>query len=361
MKPHIQDKQSAPANHCAEALTNMDSLIDRRDEGIHRSKEIKGELGAVYMERQRLETATRSKEAVIRGMQERLAKTPKDEQSYLVREMQSLTTELRQAEDDFAQTKVRIKALDDELLHLETVDLPSCMVALCAEDVLEHLRQIDAVKSEVELIQSAINAQLKLVEDAQATIPSAIDRQHERNSIMAEIALGKATEDALHTIDAEIAKNQKAIADATSKAAPKIEKAQATADGLAKKLGNTQKSLTMLESKSGEVAHRYYVGEAENVAVQYVNYALKLKVMYFRLLGLNSVITRHDGVGIVRLRIKPIQLPMFRLPQFDGLDGVIPNSPDMLMDGNFIHGDQIQKAAKAAESGLNAVLQGKRL
>ncbi|MDH4234804.1 MAG: hypothetical protein OEV15_06690, partial [Gallionella sp.] len=76
---------------------------------------------------------------------------------------------------------------------------------LLAEHVLAHKKLIDAAKSEITRIQSAVIERQELIVQARESIPVMPDRQQERSDIMADIALGHAKADALRAIDERIA------------------------------------------------------------------------------------------------------------------------------------------------------------
>jgi chromosome segregation ATPase len=345
----MSKSRAANTHNATDALSNMDELVKRREAINGRINEIKDDFGRIFMEQSRLNSA-------IRDVQDHLRGCPEDNQRY-AEKRQSLKDQLQKLRQDQQRSEERSKVLNDELGQLQTVELPSCMANLSAEDVLEHHRQIGAANAEVNRIQSAIDAQHQQSADALASIPSTVDRQAERHNLMADIALGKAHKDVLEKLDAEIATDKKTSADAERMVAPQIADAKATVAGLGIKLKAARDALNALESKSEEVAHRYYVGEAQKAAAQYVNHALELSGLHFLLLGLNSIISGHDGIGIVRHGIKPIHLPMFRLPQFDGVGCWPNNNQGMILDGDFIgYGDEIQDVANAEKAKFDAIL-----
>lgn len=338
-----------PDNSPADVLAKMDELVERRSAINNRIAEIKSEYGSIYSNRQRFQTA-------IYNLTNRLGGMSENEKRFTVAR-EELTAELKQVREDTAQNEERCKALDEEIKQLETIELPACMIAICAEDVMEHHRQIKQALAVAEGIQELIDAQNQLIAKAKAANPNVANRQQERYNLLADIAMGNAGEKDLKDLDAVIAKEQREVSTAEKEAEPLIEKANATVSGLERKLATANKTLQALESKSSEVAHRYFMGEAEKVAVQYVNSALILKEQHQRLLGLDLILSKHGGRGIVRPGARPIQIPLFLLPQFDGLD--IPNGGDgALLNGDRIYGDQINQAADTEEARLDAIATG---
>lgn len=230
---------------------------------------------------------------------------------------------------------------------------------LLEEQVLAHKKLIDAAKSEITHIQSALIERQELIAQAQKSIPVTPDRQQERSDIMADIALGNAKATALQAIDKRIA-NETAITQAAKeKVAQVIADNQATLDGLSNKLAIAQASLKEIESKTDDVAHRYFMGMAEIAAAQYVNHALALKGLYIKLSGLNISIRKHGGKGVTRDGVNHIQIPKFNLPQFDGLESFPLYEPGMVLNGDFfVHGDYFLQAANKEEARFNSLLQG---
>lgn len=332
-----------------DALTRMDDLIKRGDAINERIAVIKREYGAIDAKRHPLRTT-------IFKLQDRLRGMPDDDKRY-TEARQELIAELDQARLDTAQNEEHHKKLDEELKQLQTIELPACMVSVCADDVMEHHQLVKQATHSVAEIQAVIDSQGKLIAASRAAIPKQIDRQQERHNLMADIALRNASEEDLKKLDADIAKDNKAIATAEKEASPLIENGKATISGLERKLAAAQETLNIIESRSSEVAHRYFIGEAEIAAVQYVNYALHMKELYLRLLGLDLIINKHDGIGIKFNGAKSIQIPLFRLPQFGGI-GKPSAGEYALLDGDKIYLDHAQKAADTEKSRLDAILDG---
>jgi chromosome segregation ATPase len=343
--------QGASANAGANALSKIDEALIRKEEIADRIEEINSEKGMLFKKQSGLRTA-------ISDLQNRLDRIPSDDQlnSKL---RQSLNDELQQARHDFSQASANEKALDDEFTHLKKIELPSLTVALYAEGLLEHRRRIEQATMELKNVQAVIEAQHQAISAADATIISPIDRQNSRQDIMADIALGNATASDLRALDDEIADERKAIQEAQKKAAPLLEKAQlarSVLPGLERKLSAAQAQLHAIESKSSEVEHRFFLGEAENVAVQFVNHALRLKELYIRLAGLDSIITSLGGDGIMHGH-KKLHIPVFQLPQFEGLENPDIGQGTFFSADHEIYSEQVAEAAEAEKSRID-VLSG---
>lgn len=327
----------------------MDDGLRRKSEIESRLKQIAAEKDALFIKIGRLQNST------IRDLRDRLRGVPEGDQRYAdIRN--SIVSDLQKAEQLLKESNELNEALSKERSDLMEIELPACKVDICAEDVLEHLRQVDRSKNEVQNLQAAIEAQNHVVSEALATIPKPICREHKRQNLMAEIVLGNATEGDLKTLDEEILNEQKAIQGATNKVAPIIDKAQAALSGLGRKLQAAQDELLRLESRTSEVKNRFFVGEAEKVGAQFANHALHLKELYIRLVGLDEIIKKYDVNGIMAPTARRLFIPTFRLPQFEGLES--PHYSDGTLfnpDDEFV-GEQIDQAVKNEKLRLHALI-----
>ena len=337
-----------PGTTSTDALDRMDELIKRRDEIDERIADIKSEYGVVISKQHRLQTA-------IFGLNDRLRGMPENDQRYAATR-QEIAAELEQVRMDFAQNEDHQKKLDVEIKQLQTIDLPACVVAVYAEDVMAHQQRVEQAALVVNNIQVAIDSQNQSIAEAKAKIPQRTNRQQERHNLLAEIALGNASDGDLKKMDAAIEKEQKTVTDAENGVAPLIEQGQATVSGLARKLAASKEVLQALEFKSDEVAFRYFMGEAEKAAVEYVNHAMRLKELHIRLTGLDVFIQKHDLHGIVQRGAKQLHIPMFRLPQFEGLGD--PGTVSLIDGYKMMTDHPAEQAAEIEKHRLDAIRSG---
>jgi cell division protein FtsL len=185
--------------------------------------------------------------------------------------------------------------------------------------VLDHQAKIGNTETKIASLNSAIAAQRKLIADAQATIPAIPARSAERENLIADIALGQATAEDLKTLDAQIAKEQRAYDDAKKKVAADINTGEAAIAGLERKLQDAQADLDTLNDASTAIMQQYVRGEAETVAQDYVDAALRLKDAYLRLRGLNAVLSGYGGRSFIGIGADRLYISGFALPQFDGV------------------------------------------
>lgn len=225
-------------------------------------------------------------------------------------------------------------------------------------EVLAHKKQIDSAKGEIARIQSAILGRQECIAEASASIPVMPDRKQERSGVMADIALGHATRDDLAAIDEKIANETALTNAATEQVSQVISDNQATLDGLLKKLEIAQSKLVEIDSRTNQVAERYFMGIADIASAQYLSHASAMKELYLKLNGLGISINKY-GVKRTINRGHALMIPKFNLSGFDGVVGFPPNEPRMIVDGNFfMYGDFFQQAANKEEAILAALLQG---
>lgn len=323
--------------------TASHDMLLKMDESVNR----KGEINQLVADKTSALSASFEKQAklriVIRELTDNIGQIP-EEPNY-DEKRQRLTAKLEQAQQEYNQAEIDQKTLNSEISRLQTVDLPACMTSICAEDVTEHHRRIAQAQSVINSIQKVINTQNKFIEDTTAAIPQAVNRQTERHSIMADIAMGNATEDDLKELDSLIDQDKNTVAAAKNKAEPLIANAKATLSGLSQKLVEAKNALAEIKSKSDDVSHRYFMGEAEKVATQYINLAQQIKVLHLRLLALNKASLNYDKRGFVIPGAGEINIPMFMLSPFDGL-GRTHSHDWTLLNGARITNDRVMRATK---------------
>jgi predicted nucleic acid-binding Zn-ribbon protein len=337
--PAASDGNIVEPSPSAEVLSRTDAMLKRKGEIELRLNEITTEISNVFVEQGRLNSIIMKSNNALGGM--------RADRYTAQREMTS--GDLQQARRNLEKANAKGEALKNERMAL-MAELPDCTFSISAEDALEHQRQIEQAETEVKNLQSAIRERNQVIAEANATLLPPIDRGHEYQDLVADVALGRATDAELKTLRDKIAGEQKEIQEASKKAAPLIEKAQAALPGLERKLASARSELQALKAKSEEVLYRLYVGEAERAAVQFVNHALRLKELYIRLGGLNLIIAGHDGVGIMDGGTRPLCIPVFRLPQFEGLENPLISRGTFFYAATDVVLDQIAEAAEDEKS-----------
>lgn len=231
-------------------------------------------------------------------------------------------------------------------------------VLQCDNEVLAHKKQIDSAKLEVLRVQSAITECQKCIEQASASIPVMPDRKSERSGIMADIALGYASRDALAIVDEKIASEIAVTMAAKEKVAQVIADNQSILEGLLKKLEIAQCALGEIKSRTNEVAERYFMGMADIASAQYLNHAAAMKELYQKLAGLAIAIKKHGGRNVV-ISGDALMIPKFSFPRFNGVVGFPANEPSMIVNGNFyMYGDYFRQAADKEEAIFSSLLNG---
>ena len=185
--------------------------------------------------------------------------------------------------------------------------------------VLEHQHKISAARQAIDTLARAIKVQDEEIEKAIASVPHFFDRTSQRENMMAEIALGSANEKDLQILDEQIAEDKAAFEGAQAAATPALEKAKAIRSGLERKLTEAKAELQQLESKSREIMQSFLTHEAEATAAEYISHAQAIRMNYLRLRALEILIRKQGGGSIGSYSIGKLYIPVFSLPQFDGL------------------------------------------
>lgn len=358
----MQQTNKLSGDASTDALSKMDESLKRRDEINARIAAIKGQYDKTYSRQAELNQTLIQHNFRLQDLSPHkipMLGSAQQEGRYINEAKQNIAAEIDAARQELSQANADCEKLTEELKQLEIIELPACMVALSEQDVFEHHQRIKKAAGVVASIQAAIDSQNQIIAETKAAIPKAVSRQQERNNILADIALGSACEDDLNEIDAAIANDKAIVAEAEKQAAPLIDVAQETVSGLARKLAAANEALSLLESKSVEVARRYFMGQAEIAAAQYVHHALSLKALHIKLFGLNLSLKKRGGKDVVGYSSGNIHIPKFNLPQFDGLECLPSNEPGVILNGAFLqYGDYFQQAANKEEAMFDAVLQG---
>ncbi|OIR16796.1 hypothetical protein GALL_26160 [mine drainage metagenome] len=185
--------------------------------------------------------------------------------------------------------------------------------------VLEHQQRITDTRQAIDTLSHAIKAQDEEIKKATASVPHFFDRTSQRENLMAEIALGEASEKDLLKLDERIAKDKAAFEDAKNAVTPALEKAKAIRSGLERKLKEAEGVLQQLESNSRKIVQSFLIRESEMTALEYIAHAQAIKMNNLRLRALDKLIVAQGGRSIGSYSNDRLYIPVFSLPQFDGL------------------------------------------
>lgn len=351
------EAQDTAINSGAEALLNLNESLARKAEITSRLEDIASEKNSMFNRIHELNSS-------IRNLFDRLGGYPeKDKRNQDVR--RDLSAQIQQARDSLAKATANDKALDEERFRLRAIELPQLTTALGAEGLLEHRNRITQAENEIEAVRNAIEAQHRIIQEAEEAKVHPVNRAIRRQDLMADITLGNATEADMKELDEEIAKEQKAIQEAQKKSEPLMKQAQAalnTLPGLERKLSYALEKLESIQSITNEVEQRFYLGEAENLAAEFIDHATQIKALYMRLAGVNNIITSLGGNDFMannhaKIMLGGLLIPIFKLPQFKGMESNPVERPGVFFSSEFeIFADSISNAADAERIRIADVL-----
>lgn len=213
------------------------------------------------------------------------------------------------------QSKQISQNLKDELHHLETVVLPGCLKETTFDQVRQHQDGIASLRAEAGIIETAIEGQRKVIQQAEASIHQMTDRSGQRATLLADIAIDAALPDSLDSLDAEIASDRKAHDDSKKLAEPVINQARQCISGLESKLAHVNSKIDQANTLSSDVMEQYLSTEINIVASRYVSNALAVKEDFLRLTALenllNGVAAKAVALGTPKCIInRDIALPL---------------------------------------------------
>jgi chromosome segregation ATPase len=199
-----------------------------------------------------------------------------------------------QAADEWAENLNReLTALEQEL---EGLDCP-----LTAEQVLGYQAKLSEALAAVSALDSAIAAQEAVIRDSEAQVPSLIDRTREREDLLAEIAVGKATVDDLKRLD-DSTDNERATIEAARQEASRITvPARQTIAGLSRKRDGGQANYDRIKGQVKRVYASFLEGEAGKNGAEYCAAAVTLVRCLRKASALHSLNARYGGKVLTNL------------------------------------------------------------
>ena len=114
---------------------------------------------------------------------------------------------------------------------------------------------LDNAERHRDAIQRLADAQQELINQANATLPAVPDRQPERQALLADIAMGNATEADLEALDRRIREASGNAEQGKATASPIIDRAAQTLAGLRGKLATAEADLQALKDKRRSEEH----------------------------------------------------------------------------------------------------------
>ena len=156
-------------------------------------------------------------------------------------------------------------------------------------DLAEFQQALDHAERQRAAIQSLADAQQAVIDQAQTTLPAVPDLQPERQALLADIAMGNATEADLKALDRRIREASGNAEQGKATASPIIDRAAQTLAGLRGKLATAEADLQALNEKRRDLLLGYLQTEAEAEGKKYAELGLAAFASLKRILSLNTL------------------------------------------------------------------------
>lgn len=210
------------------------------------------------------------------------------------------------------------EALNAELNDCESVQLPACQAATSVEEVLAFQTRGALLRKKIEDLEAAIALQEKKVVEASSGVPDISRLITKRQSLLAEIAMGKAEEAALTRFDADLEPEKAKTEEAKRQADNIIAQAQQTSAGLRPLLEAAHQALAEHNDKRTTVLDQFLKSEAEQACAAYLEHAKHVIDELLRLVALDTLI-RPYAKSFLAYGWQDSYLPLFNLPPCRGM------------------------------------------
>jgi DNA repair exonuclease SbcCD ATPase subunit len=195
---------------------------------------------------------------------------------------------------------------------------------LCTEaEVLEHQQALAAAELKAAGLRAGIAHQEQIIREAEGNVPSMDGLSQRREDLLADIATGDATAEALKTLDAQIEKRTKEVDQAAAKVKKATGQARQTIAGLTRKLAEAEAEVTKIKAEVLPAALVGYLkARAETAAEEYMQAASALFEKLQQLVGIGTLLKKFPEGNDVFLSVNWSQ---FRIPGFalKGCEGSI--------------------------------------
>ncbi len=242
--------------------------------------------------------------------------------------------EERKTDQIYTELSDEINALGRELQEFD--------YCLELDDVLNYQSDLAAAKNNVSNIQALIAQQQQIIDEAVAGIPSLPDYCQIREDLLADIAIGKATDKDLATLGEKMDADKKDVTEAEERLDPVIEHAQLTIAGLQRKLEDAEKEVTTLEENEGEIVFQFLMAQAEREGEEYAALANQLIGKFKRLRAIDSILGHPPRLSFAY--VGEFFIPSFNLKAFKGCEN--PSHPGQFGDARLSLNARESQAAR---------------
>lgn len=317
--------------------------IRRKTEILERIKKISMDLSILSGRKSPLAYDLQQTKNGIRGFtDERLERFPHERKT-----KDDLERKAGQMKDDLDKITQQMEDLEAERTRLKDIDLPGCIQKTSIAEVLAHQDVLKALRADAKRLEDAIDAQNKVIVEAKASIAPVQDVSARRAEILADIAIGEASQRDLEKLDAVTDGERKAQEARRAKAEPIINQATQTIAGLEAKLAEQERKISWKERDNPLILEQLLMSEISQTGALYVSHALALKETFSKLVALDTLLKEATGEarGIIAFNLT---IPLPKLEECK--EFAARETPDLLFTTKFAGmGNEIHQAWTKSE------------
>ena len=253
------------------------------------------------MKRQKAEEANSEISRFVRDIKDRNERTSKKGdamEEYELERLRKLQATAEAADDEENKANERYTQLSEDANALGR-ELENFNYCMGAEDILKYQADLAEAERQVSHLLNLIEQQQGIIDEANAGIPPSSDYRQTREDLLADIAVGKASDEDLIRLEEKIRIESEAVTEAKGKAMPIIEPAQQTIAGLQRRLESEKKELETLRGEKGEIVFQFLMAQAEQVGEEYLSLALQLIDKFKRLRAIDSIFNRSSHLSLI--------------------------------------------------------------
>lgn len=226
--------------------------------------------------------------------------------------------------EQIASAEKRCKTLDEEINSLkDALRTSSDGDGVTIDEVLDYQRALDDAQEKANQIAAMTDEQEKLIREVTENMPTQSTLYARREDVAADVALGKATEEDLAALDAQIAQEEQRTEQTRSELLAKGERAHQVIAGLRRRQAEAAREVVALKAMGTEVYSMFLMTLAEEAGAQYMQYARNLIDLYGRLVAIDQALLnlKHPNgprpqTGPVMLAdygARPLDIPLLQL------------------------------------------------
>ena len=274
----------------------------------------------------------------------------------LLQQLAELQTEYERLTQKKEQLIRRQQVLNEDMvLQQQAIAGEHLKRGVSFDGLLQHQENIKIAEQEIRRLEQLISEQIPAINSlliAKGPIDGLLEQKED---ILAEIAQGTNLESELEQVDKQIGEALAKIKQAEERA----HKAEATQDGLKRKLAHARQDLAILEAKTPRMLEILLHSMAENEGQLYFKLAEQIQRSYTRLMGLDGLIKQHGSGKGISVSNPELRLPVFNLQAVNAQggqkDGCLFDWRIKFFYGNGQREAMTEELSKIREAGVTVI------